>query len=246
MKFTSLECFSEKYFLVAEEAGRSSEEIEKSVAKELFGIDPSARIVFLYPTLSADFGIRMYVGKSVIEPPYAVGAAVASAYLRSVCGIPLSDFEFQTPFGNKSVSCRNEEIETKLEKCKHILTKTAQMTDGSTVNYTEVTMGEVYAALRRELPIDGNSDSLGALICQKTGARAAVFTDPDGRIFPYAEAGYSSLGGLCAGAVAYLAECHAGGRGERAYSLCGSRAIFSLCGGVSVRCSPRLLWRGEL
>ena len=221
-------------------------ESDEEICRRLACVDSSAEIIFLRPTLNADFGITMFAVGAVAEPSYISGAVCVAYYLGCICGLPLAEYEIETPTGTRKVMLNGDKTEINIKNCKYLFTKTAEMPDGSNMEYSKLYLDEPYAVARCELFPLRDKGGLGASLCRAANARAAVFLVPSGRIEVYTEAGYAPLADARAAAAVCLLGM-LGGSGECKVSLGDDEVILSRrLLGISAVCSPHIVCRGEI
>ena len=106
--------------------------------------------VFILPSFTADFAIRVYDKNKKECQEYYAAALIAAAFLTRKRGLPLSEISFEAPCGNIDVFCTgNGVFKIKIDKCKHLLSSVAVCT-GCDEKYNDFLVTKKIRAIHTE------------------------------------------------------------------------------------------------
>lgn len=106
--------------------------------------------VFLLPSLTADFALRVYDKSQKEHREYHAAALIAAAFLIRKRGLPLSDIVFEAPCGKIKVFCTGEGVlRITIDKCKQLLSAQDERT-GCDVKYNDLFVTKRIRALHAE------------------------------------------------------------------------------------------------
>ena len=106
--------------------------------------------VYLFPSLTADFGVRSYSKAGALCSYDPAAEVSAAAYLSLKQGLPLDEFIFETPVGFLKISRTGRDIfEIVIPKCKVLFTDIAEI-HGCPIQYSDILVGDVLRVVRAE------------------------------------------------------------------------------------------------
>ena len=181
MNPTKIDILGEDYFVLSL---METEDCDGAVLK-------GKRTVHLFPSLIADFGVRSYA-KCGVPLSYDIASTVAAAaYLSLKRGLPLDEFDFETPSGIAKISCTGDGFfTTTISKCKVLFTERIEAL-GCAARYTDVFAGAVCRVVRAENIKAADVSALAPLISAGRYLPSAVlFFSLDGKdlsILPYTD-----------------------------------------------------------
>jgi len=178
--------------------------------------------VSLTPSLTEDFCVRPYFHSRELRTDKAAAVA-AAAHLTLVRGLPLSDFDFETPHGiDRVFHTGNGIFALTIQKCKVLFTTTAEIC-GCRIRYTDVLLDRVYRVVHAESLSFVDKEVLMTLVSKgRYLPEAVLFTSVESgviSILPYTDFNPeppSRLMLFCAAAFSYRGK-------ERGLSACGGR-----------------------
>ena len=142
MNPTRIDLLGEHYFLFSHTDAKE---------ESCFPSVPNGAAVSLTPSLTADFCVKPCAKNAKQRTNDPVGAVCAAAHLSLVRGLPLDEFEFETPDGILKIFRTGDGFfALTIPKCKVLFTETAEML-GCEVRYTDVFMLDgVYRVVQSE------------------------------------------------------------------------------------------------
>ena len=200
MKPTRISILGDEYFLYSQ----SSAEL---------GVEPTAEnragSVLLSPSLTQDFFVKSYGKDGRVEKYNPAAAVAAAAHLTLVRGLPIQEFNFDTPGGSVEIFCTgNGFFEIEIPKCKVLFTGMVEAL-GCDVAYADVFAWGVFRVLLCEDISNADRKALQPLVLAgKHLPDALLFSSlSEGKIeiLPYFDFNPAPPSRLLLYAAAYLA-----------------------------------------
>lgn len=201
MNPTRIDILGENYFLISH-TGTENE----TDAHTLF----DGVTVNLCPSLRADFCVRSYDKRGFVLAHDPAATACAAAHLSVVRGLPLDEFDFETPSGILKILCTGDGFfSLTIPKCKVMFAETAEVF-GCFVRYTDIfAFGRVFRVVDTDNISSADRSALlpllsvgrylpeALLFSSVTGSRLSIlpYTDfnpsPPSRLLLFCAAAYS-------------------------------------------------------